>query len=183
MALATSRHPLPPEAISDWPSFWEQYMASRTPLELSCIARQELVLESYAKVGALKASCEAIDRTYEMADMWVTRDVHYFRRRLAVAREQYTAGLELLMHDRLHEPQGNRGSDVLLMFDLKAKRPDVYRELPVILGSDQSRDLLAKLTAMAGADIAKRTTVEHVQTVEGRVRELLPGKAEDGGKA
>jgi len=175
-------HPLPPEALADWPAFWEQYRQDRTPHELGCIDRQELVLASYAKLGALKASCEAIDRTYEMADWWIKHDVHHFRRRLAVAREQYTSSLEVLMHSRLTDPRGNRGSDVLLMFNLKSRRPEVYRELPVILGSTQSRDLLDRLTAMAGADIARRTTVEPAQTVEAQVRELLPPRV-DGGKA
>ena len=32
-----------------------------------------------------------------------------------------------VVHDRLKEPQGNRGSDVLLMARLNAERPDKWR--------------------------------------------------------
>ena len=155
-------------------------MASRTTLELATITRQDLVLESYANVGTLKASCEAIDRTYEMADRWVRLDIHHFKRRLAVAREQYTASLEVLMHNRLTDPTGNRGSDVLLMFNLKAKRPDVYRETPVVINMDASRDLQDKLAKMASEAMAKRVTVTPVETVASQVvRALGPGEAKD----
>ena len=44
------------------------------------------------------------------------------------ALEVAADGLESVMHQRLAEPMGNRGSDVLLMFALKAMRPDRYRE-------------------------------------------------------
>ena len=171
-----SIHVKPLSPPDDWDAFWEQYIATRTPLELSCIARQEAVLASYAKVGTLKASCEAIDRTYEMADMWVKRDVHHFNRRLAWAREQYAASLETLMHERLHDPKGNRGSDILLMFDLKAKRPDVYRELPIVIGGDANRELQAKLVAMMAKQLGAAKQESPKETIEGQVIKALgPG--------
>ena len=34
-----------------------------------------------------------------------------------------------MIDDRLENPQGNRGSDILLMFKAKAEMPEKYREL------------------------------------------------------
>lgn len=55
------------------------------------------------------------------------QNVPPFRARLALAERAYGDSLLRLMHERLHDPQGNRGSDVLLMFDIKAHHPK-YRD-------------------------------------------------------
>ena len=138
------------------------------------IVKQDIALAAYEQVGTLKSGAEACGYGYYAAWQWVQRDTHHFRYRLSLAKEKHADHLEELMHSRLTDPQGNRGSDVLLMFDLKAKRPDVYRELPVILGSDQSREVLARLSAMMQAQLAAPVAVEAPRTIEAQVREMLP---------
>lgn len=48
------------------------------------------------------------------------------------------------MHDRLTDPTGNRGSDVLLMFYLKSLRPGVYRDA-VPVPDDYGKEVVAEL--------------------------------------
>ncbi len=53
------------------------------------------------------------------------------------------------MNQRLTDPKGNRGSDILLMFSLKAEAPDKYREA-VVVGDDTAKQVLEKLGKVYG---------------------------------
>jgi hypothetical protein len=102
---------------------------------------------AFAEKGTVSSACliAGINRT--TIYNWQHADTYGFRSRWENARESYADNLEELMHKRLHDPEGNRGSDVLLMFNLKAKRPDIYREQTVIVDTG-AVDLLATLRAM-----------------------------------
>ena len=53
------------------------------------------------------------------------------------------------MWERINDPKGNRGSDILLMFALKAHWPDKYREA-VVVGDDTARQVLDKIGKVYG---------------------------------
>ena len=92
-----------------------------------------------------------------------------FRERLDEAKEQYVDSLEQLVHERLLDPQGNRGSDILLIHQLKSRRPDVYGD-KVTVTDDRSRDLLSILAGDKPA-----------QVVDGTAREVPADVAETPG--
>ena len=102
---------------------------------------------AYAETGTVTSACLLSGVGRSAIYDWETNDVFGFRERWNNARESYADSLETLMHSRLHDPSGNRGSDVLLMFNLKARRPDIYREQTVIVGTG-AVDLLATLRAL-----------------------------------
>ena len=75
---------------------------------------------------------------------WEQGDVQGFRQRFEHARHAYREAAEAQMDDRLADPTGNRGSDILLMFKLKALWPDKYREAVVVV-DDTAKRLLDRL--------------------------------------
>jgi hypothetical protein len=79
------------------------------------------------------------------------------------------------MDDRLAHPQGNRGSDILMMFKLKAEAPQKYREEVKVVGIDQSKMMLDKLREMASKDVQQAAL--EAPAVEGQYREVAPPAA------
>jgi hypothetical protein len=78
------------------------------------------------------------------------------------------------LKDRLEDPQGNRGSDVLLMFKAKTKMPHKYREEVKVLGMEASKHMLDQLRDMALKELEKRKELEagEAQAVEGEFRQV-----------
>jgi hypothetical protein len=66
-------------------------------------------------------------------------------------------------------PQGNKGSDVLGMFKLKAEAPDKYREEVKVVGIEASKAMMERLRQMA---MKEREALERGQVVEGEMREV-----------
>src|SRR5918992_2727520 len=90
---------------------------------------------------------------------------------MELAHADYVEMWEGSMNERLRNPQGNRGSDILLMFKLKAERPEKYREEVKVLNTEAPIRMLEMLK-----ELGKR---ELEQTVEGEYKEL-PAPAEEG---
>ena len=90
--------------------------------------RQEAFLEQYANCGKLIRAAEAAGMTIWAVEYWQKQDLYEFNHRLEIAHRRYCENLEQMMDDRLENPQGNRGSDPLLMFKHKAEMPEKYRE-------------------------------------------------------
>ena len=63
---------------------------------------------------------------------WQEGDIYGFNARLKQAHADYCEeNIHRVITERISNPQGNRGSDILLMFHAKAEQPEKYRELPV----------------------------------------------------
>jgi hypothetical protein len=75
------------------------------------------------------------------------------------------------MDERLADPKGNRGSDILLMFKLKAERPEKYREDVKVQGLEPLTSLLEEARKLAARDIERRRQLE-AGASEGDFREL-----------
>ena len=88
--------------------------------------RQEAVIEAYCKLGTLAKAAQAVGLTAEAAYWWQTNNTHDFNNRMARGRQGYRDYLENMVHERLSDPKGNRGSDVLLMGALNANHPDKW---------------------------------------------------------
>ena len=110
--------------------------------------RQEAFLEQYAKYGKLIRAAEAVGLTIWAVEYWQKQDLYQFNRRLEVAHRRYCENLEQMMDDRLENPQGNRGSDPLLMFKHKAEMPEKYREDIKVIDGGAAVQLLDALRAL-----------------------------------
>jgi hypothetical protein len=64
---------------------------------------------------------------------------------MELAHKDYVESIEQEMDDRLSNPTGNRGSDVLLMFELKAEAPEKYREGAKVVGVEAPKQMLDRL--------------------------------------
>jgi hypothetical protein len=75
------------------------------------------------------------------------------------------------MDARLENPQGNRGSDVLYMFKMKAEKPEKYRENVQVTGLEPMTQLLEEARKLAARDIQRRKELE-AGASEGEYRDL-----------
>jgi hypothetical protein len=86
------------------------------------------------------------------------------------AHQDYREFLEGLIHERLVNPQGNRGSDILLMFKEKAEWPEKYREEVKVIGVDASKQMMDKLRELAMKE-RERAALE-APAIEGEFKEV-----------
>jgi hypothetical protein len=108
--------------------------------------RQEAFLAAYRVCGKIGKSAEAVGLTRWAHDGWLQSDVFGFRDRIKAAHADYCENkIEAMIAERLETPQGNRGSDILLMFKAKAEMPEKYREEVKVIDSGASKDLLREL--------------------------------------
>jgi hypothetical protein len=118
-----------------------------TPQSGKTKALQTSFLLAYAVHGNVTAAAAASRVSTPTVYRWLNLDVLDFRARLDYAREQHADSLEELMHERLSDPAGNRGSDILLIFALKAARRAKYSD-----GGAQddstARELIRELRAL-----------------------------------
>ena len=116
---------------------------------------QQRFLEAYAVAGTIRSASPVAQVGRETVRLWQKGDVFSFRARFEAAQEKHADHLEDIMFSRIEDPQGNRGSDVLVIFAVKAAKPDKYREA-VVFTDDTSKDVLKQLQAGR----TKRTTTE-----------------------
>ena len=106
--------------------------------------RQEAVLAKYGRYGDAVSATTAAGVGERTHYDWLEADTLGYRARFDAARNHYADTRERLMHDRLEDPQGNRGSDILLIFQLKGLRPDKWREAALTV-DDAAKDTLKEL--------------------------------------
>ena len=83
-----------------------------------CWDRQELFLAVFRECGKVGKAAEAVGLTRWAVGKWNQRDVFGFRDRVNAAHADYCADkMEAIIYERLPNTRGNRGSDVLLMFN------------------------------------------------------------------
>jgi hypothetical protein len=131
--------------------------------ERACWHRQEAFLKAFRKCGKLGMAAEAVGLTRWAVERWQRTDVYGFIKRLELAHADYVESVEHIMDERLEHPTGNRGSDILLMFKLKAERPEKYREEVKVLNTDASIRMLEML---------KELGKKELEAIEGEYREL-----------
>jgi hypothetical protein len=133
---------------------------------------QERFLHAYKQLGKLNRSAEAAQISIHTVEGWQRLDTHGFNKRLEAAHSVYVESWEQEMDNRLANPSGNRGSDVLLMFKLKAERPEKYREEVKVIGVEASKQMMDKLRDLAAKDLAARE--QESPAVEGVYQEVPP---------
>ena len=108
---------------------------------------QELFLKAYPAAGNIYAAAIAAGVSERAARYWNAKDTLGFKARLEAAMIQHREYLETQMFDRISNPQGNRGSDILLIFALKGAWPDRYRDVTVAT-DDTAKEILAQISKM-----------------------------------
>ncbi len=83
-------------------------------------------LEKYAEIGVINETARAIGVSEAIIYVW--RKQEPFKKLFELASEAFTQKLELELYKRALGYTQAKMSDVLLMFALKARRPDLYRE-------------------------------------------------------
>ena len=139
--------------------FGFQYWSA--PLEKSRVwDRQELVLAEYRGCGRVGKSARAVGLTRWAVDKWSQTDVFSWRERLKSAHADWCEDkIEGKIQSRLDDPEGNRGSDILLMFQAKAEMPEKYREEVKIIDTGPTKDLLAELRRLGQAKVVEGSLV------------------------
>ena len=115
-----------------------------TPGEQLRWASQERVLKAFGKLGTVLHATRAASIDPKTHYNWMDADTLGYRERFSLALEHHADLTEGLMHERLTDPQGNRGSDILLIFKLKGLRPDKWREAALMV-DDAAKDTLKEL--------------------------------------
>ena len=119
------------------------------PVQKRVWDRQEAYLAAYAECGRRNKAAATVGLSYWAIRNWDRHDVFSFRERQDVAHLVYCeTKVEGLIDSRLEKPEGNRGSDVLLMFQAKAEMPAKYREEVRVIDSGATKELLNQLRSM-----------------------------------
>jgi hypothetical protein len=147
---------LPPDATFQQKAVWH---------------RQEMFLEAFRKCGKIGKAAKASGLTRWAAYYWQRDDTFSFNKRLEAAHEDYCESWEQGMDERLEDPKGNRGSDILYMFKMKAEKPGKYREDVKVLGLEPLTALLEEARKLAARDIQGRKQLE-AGAAEGEYREM-----------
>jgi hypothetical protein len=135
-----------------------------------CWDRQQAFLKAFGQLGTIRAAARTIGIHRDTVNKWLSADLYSFKKRMADAKEEYREFLEDLIHERLTNPQGNRGSDVLLMFREKAEWPEKYREEVKVLGVQAPIQLLDQLRELG----RREQQALEAPAVEGEFREVGP---------
>jgi hypothetical protein len=137
-----------------------------------CWGHQEAFLEAYKRTSRVTHAAKAAGVSIYAVDKWLSRDVYSFKKRMELALRVYCDSIRQIIHDRISNPQGNRGSDVLVMFEAKAAMPELYREEVKVVGMDASKNMLDKLRELASRDLERQAALERGEVVEGEYREV-----------
>ena len=140
-----------------------------------CWEHQEAVISAYSGLGTLAKAALAIGLTPEAAYYWQQFDTNGFNQRLEVGKKGYRDYLENMVHERLSNPTGNRGSDVLLMGALNANHPEKWSR-NVQVTHEVGREVMATLQKIQEAQDSQvprlpSPSVEKPWMVEGSVKD------------
>ena len=105
---------------------------------------QDRFLGFYARLGNVSRASEATGIHRATHYGWLKDDVAGYRARFEDTQQQWRECLETLVFERLENPQGNRGSDVLAIFALKKAWPAKYDDKPPVVNID-ARSISAEL--------------------------------------
>jgi hypothetical protein len=120
----------------DWPEY-VLGLENASPLHANTVKMLRSMDAYLVALGALgndKSAREASGVARRTLTGWRTNDEYGFLKRETSARVEFGHTLEAIAFDRVNNPAGNRGSDVLLLGLLNANLPDKYRR-------DSGRDI------------------------------------------
>src|SRR5918992_2139037 len=118
-----------------------------------CWDHQEAFLAAYRHTSRVTHAARAVGVSVHAVDKWLSRDVYSFKKRMELARREYCDWVRQIIQERISSPQGNRGSDVLLMFEAKAMMPELYREEVKVLNAEAPIRMLEMLKELGKREL------------------------------
>ena len=109
--------------------------------------RQERFLKAFVKPGTILKAAEDAGLDRDCVYVWRKRDYLAFNERFARAKQAHCAHLENMVMERLENPSGNRGSDILLMGKLNAEHPEKWNR-NLKLTHDVPNEVIQQLRAL-----------------------------------
>jgi len=126
--------------------------------------RMSSFLGAYAECGTIRKACRVVGVDRKTVYNWLRADVEGFKELFELANHSYRESLEDMARERLENPQGNRGSDVLLISQLNARWPERYR------ANTEGRDQSAKEALQEIRDMHKAWKAKlEAESVEGEL--------------
>ena len=123
--------------------------------------KQAIFLAAYVELGTVAAAVRAARMSRTSHEWWMDHDSLGFRDRFQRALEARRDVVEGWVYDRLQDPKGNRGSDLLLMFANKGLNPDKWAVMAPMPDSG-SKELLAQVLKLSKKE-AKREAVKELK--------------------
>ena len=120
----------------------------------NALERQDRFLKHYVAQGTIQRAADLTGIHRRTQHEWTARDTLGFNERFQLAKDAFRERLENLLFQRVWDPTGNRGSDVLAIFLMKAHWRDKYGDISV-LPDDAAKDTLASLRKLS-KDAKKR---------------------------
>jgi hypothetical protein len=106
--------------------------------------KQEAFLLAYAETGSIRAASPVCGTNRVTVYYWQKRDALGFNNRFTMASHRFRERIQDHIIHRVFNPEGNRGSDVLLLALINATWPERYRQ-NVAMPDDVVKDTLAEL--------------------------------------
>ena len=136
--------------------------------------RQDAFLAAYAQLGTIQAAADDVGMHRNTHYDWLEVNHNDYRKRWDAAQQTFNDSLEKLAFDRVNNPEGNRGSDVLLITMLNAHKPEKYKRMES--PNSVAADLVASIKAMARDRAVRVRAVEVELDAEDRTEALLGAK-------
>ena len=134
--------------------------------------RQSDFCEALGKLGSITKAASLAGVSRETIRLWERDDRSGFRQKLRDAHATYADMLESMALERVQNPEGNRGSDTLLIA-LNNANSEKWKGNQVSVVVEDS--VLLALTSLQALDAATRATLPAPEVVEGEaVVEKLP---------
>ena len=153
---------------------WNCYLSELDRGQRGTVAKQDALLSGFALRGSIRAVAPGANITRQQVYIWLRDDMYHFKSRYEQAANSFRDRLQDIAVNRIEDPTGNRGSDVLLMALLNAHWPEKYRRDSVIVNIDVAKDVLTAIDKLTAQRIAQAVTVEAAPvTAEGQVAKML----------
>jgi len=135
--------------------------------------KQTAFCEAFGRYGQVTKAAKETGVGRETVRGWEQRDANGFRQQLRDAQEVYREYLEGLALTRVLNPEGNRGSDTLLIALNNANNPDKWKGNQASIVVEDS--VLQALAALQALDSETKAQLPAAKVVEGKaVVEKLP---------
>ena len=159
--------------------FWGVDWGALTKGERATFAAQERALTAYEQTRRVGASADSAGVTATTFRRWRDNEPAglAFGERLSRSDVRFVARLEKHVLSRIEDPQGNKGSDILLIAALNAHAPDRWRRrdertVTVNASVSQRSEVVHKLSDDDLQRLIAATTPDAPQIVDGTSRDL-----------
>ena len=142
---------LPPDTT---PEEWETYFIGLDNHQKHTVVMQDAFLHLYAEANSYRQATRALGVAYSMPYYWEHHGLHRFKERLVQAHLSFRERLQDTGLARIDKPEGNRGSDVLLMAMLNAHWPERYSRDRLVVVDTGLKDFLVELKKIGARSLA-----------------------------